>query len=356
MSLRSVHVAVVSRGCRPALRCAQFPDRSGPVVQDRQGLRVPWASTRSPATTRATRASRAGTPPRGRRADLRHLESGRPRPDQELSSATALQADPIVWDRNGNGVPDLLMLAVDRTMEGPECGAPRSSPAARGRGSLRRRTRHGWEGVRIFEMSDDPANPFATVTQVKPVTPTAARTRSRRGRARSRNQQAARLRLLVSAAGGTDVRSRRARPQATVPEHDQPVRRGPGEPQQPAARGDPGDRGAAEQPGGVPTELAVQPKISYPGDPDGKTGLVRAGLQRARRLSPPRGGGGRLPRHRHPRRAPHGRRGLRGAGPGVGGRPTRHPEHGAPDARRRRRGQLGRQRPDSRGRSTSSTR
>ena len=27
----------------------------------------------------------------------------------------------------------------------------------------------GWEGVRIFEMSDNPANPFATVTQVKAV-------------------------------------------------------------------------------------------------------------------------------------------------------------------------------------------
>ena len=34
-----------------------------------------------------------------------------------------LQADPIVWDRNGNGVPDLLMLAVDRTMVSPQCGA-----------------------------------------------------------------------------------------------------------------------------------------------------------------------------------------------------------------------------------------
>ena len=36
----------------------------------------------------------------------------------------SLQNDPIVWDRNGNGVADLLLLAVDRTMEGPECGAP----------------------------------------------------------------------------------------------------------------------------------------------------------------------------------------------------------------------------------------
>ncbi len=70
-----------------------------------------------------------------------------------------LQADPIVWDRNGNGVADLLLLAVDRTMANPNCGAPR--------------TAHddplGWEGVRIFEMSDDPADPFATVEQVAAV-------------------------------------------------------------------------------------------------------------------------------------------------------------------------------------------
>ncbi|MGH2774783.1 MAG: hypothetical protein ACRDJT_05035 [Actinomycetota bacterium] len=70
-----------------------------------------------------------------------------------------LQADPIVWDRNGNGVADLLMLAVDRTMASPECGAPRTAHD----------DPDGWEGVRVFEMSDDPANPFATVEQVAAV-------------------------------------------------------------------------------------------------------------------------------------------------------------------------------------------
>jgi hypothetical protein len=70
-----------------------------------------------------------------------------------------LQADPIVWDRNGNGVADLLLLAVDRTMARPECGAPR--------------TAHddpmGWEGVRVFTMSDNPAAPFTNIQQVKAV-------------------------------------------------------------------------------------------------------------------------------------------------------------------------------------------
>jgi hypothetical protein len=71
-----------------------------------------------------------------------------------------LQNDPIVWDRNGNGVADLLLLAVDRTMAGPECGAARSEDQS---------DPTGWEGVRVFEMSDDPANPFETIEQVAAV-------------------------------------------------------------------------------------------------------------------------------------------------------------------------------------------
>lgn len=70
-----------------------------------------------------------------------------------------LQADPIVWDRNGNGVADLLMLGVDRTMASPECGAPRTAHG----------DPNGWEGVRIFEMSDDPQDPFTTIEQVAAV-------------------------------------------------------------------------------------------------------------------------------------------------------------------------------------------
>ena len=42
----------------------------------------------------------------------------------KTSSATGFKNDPIIWDRNGNGVADLLLLAVDRTMEGPSAGLP----------------------------------------------------------------------------------------------------------------------------------------------------------------------------------------------------------------------------------------
>jgi hypothetical protein len=76
------------------------------------------------------------------------------------------QNDPILWDRNGNGIPDLLLLAVDRTMESPECGAARATDAAGARFDAKP---SGWEGVRVLTMSDDPANPFATIQQVAAV-------------------------------------------------------------------------------------------------------------------------------------------------------------------------------------------
>lgn len=74
-------------------------------------------------------------------------------------SCDGTQNDLIVWDRNGNGVADLLLVAVDSTMANPNCGAPRVAAG----------TPTGWEGVRIFELTDDPANPFASVTQVAAV-------------------------------------------------------------------------------------------------------------------------------------------------------------------------------------------
>jgi hypothetical protein len=79
------------------------------------------------------------------------------------------QNDPILWDRNGNGIPDLMLLAVDRTMESPECGAARATRVVDGQTVRYDAKPTGWEGVRVFTMSDDPANPFATIQQVKAV-------------------------------------------------------------------------------------------------------------------------------------------------------------------------------------------
>jgi len=97
-----------------------------------------------------------GTPTRGgvRMFDISNPAA--PRLVRDLA-CDANQNDPIVWDRDDNGVADLLLVAVDRTMANPNCGAPRSAHD----------DRNGWEGVRIFELSDNPANPFQTITPLK---------------------------------------------------------------------------------------------------------------------------------------------------------------------------------------------
>jgi hypothetical protein len=77
------------------------------------------------------------------------------------------QNDPILWDRNGNGAPDLMLLAVDRTMDGPACNAAVSMQGA----ARFDANPQGWEGVRVFEVSDgsgdyEPGAPFAVINQV----------------------------------------------------------------------------------------------------------------------------------------------------------------------------------------------
>ena len=96
-----------------------------------------------------------GTGPRGgvRIFDIKNPAAPRLVRDFACDGA---QNDPIVWDRNGNGVADLLLLAVDTTMANPNCGAARVPGG----------TPTGWEGVRIFTMSDNPASPFTTITPV----------------------------------------------------------------------------------------------------------------------------------------------------------------------------------------------
>jgi hypothetical protein len=105
----------------------------------------------------------AGFPPgTGARGGVRIFDISTPESPQLVRDfpCDANQNDPIVWDRNGNGVADLMLLAVDRTMTRPECGAPRSASSS---------DPTGWEGVRVFTMSDNPANPFTNIQQVKAV-------------------------------------------------------------------------------------------------------------------------------------------------------------------------------------------
>jgi hypothetical protein len=118
----------------------------------------------------------AGSPPRGGVRIFDISNPARPELVKDLQ-CDGLQADPIVWDRNGNGVADLLLVAVDRTMEGPDCGDLRSNTpegcqdmGVPGDGcGANHSDPDGWEGVRVFEMSDDPRDPFETIEQVKAV-------------------------------------------------------------------------------------------------------------------------------------------------------------------------------------------
>jgi hypothetical protein len=106
----------------------------------------------------------AGFPPgTGARGGVRIFDISNPSFPQMIRNfqCDGPQNDPILWDRNGNGVPDLLLLAVDSTMATPNCGAARVAGG----------TPTGWEGVRIFTMSDGssdfPGAPFQTITPEK---------------------------------------------------------------------------------------------------------------------------------------------------------------------------------------------
>jgi hypothetical protein len=178
-----------------------------------------------------------------------------------------LQADPILWDRNGNGVADLLLLAVDRTMDAPECGAARSANHA---------NPTGWEGVRVFTMSDDPANPFASIQQVKAVyTDCGAHTIT----AWPKDDGSG---LLVYASSyplrpGPTCGEASPAPGDGYQNLANPYDEDPGSPDSPLH----GVIQVVDVPFANPAasnELDVQPEISYPGDPDGINDWCERGL------------------------------------------------------------------------------
>jgi len=165
------------------------------------------------------------------------------------------QNDPILWDRNGNGVPDLLLLAVDRTMAAPACGAPRTvnhgDPA-------------GWEGVRVFTLSDDPAAPFTTITQVAAVyTDCGAHTITLWP---GEIEDTGNLIVYVSS---YPLRAGPTCGDTEFANLANPFDEDPGSPANPLH----GVIQVVEVPLANPAganEMAVQPPISYPGDPDGR--------------------------------------------------------------------------------------
>jgi hypothetical protein len=176
------------------------------------------------------------------------------------------QNDPILWDRNGNGVPDLLLLAVDRTMASPECGAPRST----------HEDPIGWEGVRVLTLSDDPSAPFTTIEQVKAVyTDCGAHTIT----AWPKHDGSGLLVYVSSYPLRSGPTCGEASPAAGDGYQNtaNPYDEDPGSPNSPLH----GVIQLVDVPFANPaaaTELDVQPAISYPGDPDGKIEWFERGL------------------------------------------------------------------------------
>jgi hypothetical protein len=199
-----------------------------------------------------------GTGPRG---GVRIFDISNPAAPQLVRdfACDGAQNDPILWDRNGNGVADLMLLAVDTTMASPECGAARVPGG----------TPTGWEGVRVFTMSDDPAAPFTSIQQVKSVyTDCGAHTIT------LWPEEPGRLIVYVSSyplgagptCGDTEYLN-------TANPYDED----PGSPANPLH----GVIQIVEVPLANPAaaqELDVQPAISYPGDPDGKQEWAEKGL------------------------------------------------------------------------------
>jgi hypothetical protein len=200
----------------------------------------------------------AGFPPgTGSRGGVRIFDISTPEAPRLIRDfpCDGAQNDPILWDRNGNGVADLMLLAVDTTMTRPECGAPRSATGG---------DPTGWEGVRVFTMSDNPAAPFTNITQVKAVyTDCGAHTITLWP---GELEETGKLLVYVSSY------PLGAGPTCGDTEHQNmanPYDEDPGSPDNPLH----GVIQVVEVPVANPAaanELNVQPRISYPGDPDGR--------------------------------------------------------------------------------------
>ena len=166
-AFRLVAVTVLALGLLTGTASAQFSDPQDRIFKTEKMFDDPWAATHSDFAFWGDHAF-AGwyTATTG---GLHIYDISNPASPEEIRNfeCNGNQNDPIVWDRNGNGVADLLLLAVDRTMDGPECDAEVSM-----QGTARFDANpDGWEGVRVFEMSDGSddyrnGDPFEVIDQV----------------------------------------------------------------------------------------------------------------------------------------------------------------------------------------------
>src|ERR671914_1921129 len=211
-----------------------------------------------------------GSPPgSGPRGGVRIYDISNPASPREVRNfrCDANQNDPIVWDTDDNGIADLMLLAVDRTMTRPECGAPRS--ASHGDPT-------GWEGVRVFTMSDNPRRPFRAIEQVKAVYTDCGAHTITAWPEFADDRRNPRLLVYVSSY------PLRAGPTCGDTEHQNtanPYDEDPGSPNNPLH----GVVQVVEVPVDNPEDSrelggAQQLQISYPGDPDGKQEWCEKGL------------------------------------------------------------------------------
>jgi hypothetical protein len=216
----------------------------------------------------------ANTGPRG---GVRIFDISNPRRPELLRDfrCDGAQNDPFVWDTDDNGIADLMLVAVDRTMERPFCGADRSMQTnAQGQQVANHGDPTGWEGVRVFTMSDNPKRPFRSIEQVAAVY----------------NDCGAHT--ITGWTGNVDDPKN---PHLIVYVSSYPLNPGPtcGDPEYQNTNnpydGDPGSpnnpRHGVIQVVRVPLdnpedseELDVQPALTYPGDPDGIMDWQEKGL------------------------------------------------------------------------------
>jgi hypothetical protein len=215
----------------------------------------------------------AGFPPgTGSRGGVRMFDISRPEAPRLIRDfkCDGAQNDPIVWDTDDNGIADLMLLAVDTTMARPECGSPRTAGG----------DPNGWEGVRVFTMSDNPRRPFRSIEQVKAVyTDCGAHTITLWPEFADDRRNPRLLAYVSSYPLG-------AGPTCGDTEHlntANPYDEDKGSPNNPLhgviqVVEVPLDNPEASREYRGPGGQTVQPEISYPGDPDGKQEWSEKGL------------------------------------------------------------------------------
>ena len=122
-ALRLVVALVVTMGLLTGTASAQFSDPQDRISKIDKLFDDLWPATHSDFAFWGNHA-RAGTPRHPGGVHIYDVSNPASPTKVKEFPCNGNQNDPVVWDRNGNGVADLMLLAVDRTMDGTACNAP----------------------------------------------------------------------------------------------------------------------------------------------------------------------------------------------------------------------------------------